>query len=290
MGCIEQFSIDENGDRILKKRVTHDQSMCFSPDGSVNKRTIAEALPEIQFGFALKRFIAVIIALRTLYPDKPILMYKCDLKSAYRRVHSHASTAVQTIVSLKDICLNFVGIALMALRLCFGGSPCAPLFANLSELICDLCNELAKCESWDSRDHPSNYDPYIASPEFLSDDVPFAEALPTLVSLPVGPNLMTEVYIDDFFSAFVALSDDQIHRCSRVIPFVLDAIGRPLDPQERSLIRDWLLCLEKHLAEGTPREIMTTLGWFINTRSLTIGLPRAKFIDWRREFLSILNN
>ena len=41
-------------------------------------------------------------------------------------------------------------------------------------------------------------------------------------------------------------------------------------------------------AEGTLREIVTFLGWTINTRALTIQLPEDKHKHWRRQIISFL--
>jgi hypothetical protein len=40
---------------------------------------------------------------------------------------------------------------------------------------------------------------------------------------------------------------------------------------------------EKLLAEGTPEEVQTILGWIVNTRSLSIALPADKFIAWQSD-------
>ncbi|KAI2502401.1 hypothetical protein MHU86_12058 [Fragilaria crotonensis] len=44
-----------------------------------------------------------------------------------------------------------------------------------------------------------------------------------------------------------------------------------------------ILSLPKLKAEGAPAEVQIVLGWTLNTRTLTIGLPTDKFTAWGAE-------
>ena len=59
------------------------------------------------------------VAARRKQPNKRILASKIDYKSAYRRCHLNADAAVQTCTQLPQ-----EDLAVMALRLTFGGSAC----------------------------------------------------------------------------------------------------------------------------------------------------------------------
>eukprot|EP00978_Attheya_sp_CCMP212_P041659 scaffold241666_cov75-Attheya_sp.AAC.1 len=72
-----------------------------------------------------------------------------------------------------------------------------------------------------------------------------------------------------------------------ILPFVIHLLGRPLY-QVESISRDDVLPLKKFLAEATPAEIKTILGWEINSRSLLISLPMHKYIAWSRSITDLL--
>jgi hypothetical protein len=92
-----------------------------------------------------------------------------DFKSAYRRCHMNSSVAIQSCSQLPDI-----DIALMALRLTFGGAACPFEWSIISETICDLAIAIAHATPWDpSTLHSPDQHP-LPPPDFLPDDIPFA--------------------------------------------------------------------------------------------------------------------
>ena len=119
LGVVEQWTIDEGGNRLPKLRLTHDQS--FNPTRgerrSVNDRVVTEELSPARFGRALMRLLHYICLLRRRFPGEKLLLTKVDCKSAYRRIHLQAATAMKA-------CTVFAGLLLVALRLTFGGAIC----------------------------------------------------------------------------------------------------------------------------------------------------------------------
>ena len=97
MNIVDQFSINERGEIIQKKRLTHNQSFVFSSGTSLNNRVLKDKLQDVMYGTCLSRVIHNILILRQNYPNKRILMQKVDYKSAYRRAHLNFDTAIQTI-------------------------------------------------------------------------------------------------------------------------------------------------------------------------------------------------
>ena len=74
----------------------------------------------------------------------------------------------------------------------------------------------------------------------------------------------TNVFLDDMFLAFPALSDDHIKHGSQASPLAINAVSCPLACHE-STLHDVLLALDKAQAEGTPSEQLQVLGWDIDT-------------------------
>jgi hypothetical protein len=58
---------------------------------------------------------------------------KDDFKSAYRRLHLHSETAVKAVMQLPEL-----ELALMSLRLTFGGAPGPYKWSVILETVCDL--------------------------------------------------------------------------------------------------------------------------------------------------------
>ena len=73
------------------------------------------------------------VAARMKFPSRRIFASKIDYKSAYRRCHLGSDTAIQTCTQLPDD-----DLAVVALRLTFGGAPGPYEWGVISETICDL--------------------------------------------------------------------------------------------------------------------------------------------------------
>jgi len=121
------------------------------------------------FGSALKRIINWAVAARKKYPGKRILATKLDIKAAFRRCHLNAETAVQTCTQLPELRL-----ALMMLRLSFGGAPCPSEFGTFSESICDLIIAILLHDDWDPLTlFAKEAQAHVPPKEVLPEDVPF---------------------------------------------------------------------------------------------------------------------
>ena len=161
-GLAFQDSIDEFNRIVPKHRVTHDQSFAFESEQSVNQRVVKTDRSNCVYGFAFRRFIHAIVALRRKYPCAPILLSKFDFKSAYRRMHLHAKSAIQCIVTTTG--LEAKAIALASLRVTFGGSPSSYLFSELSDCVTDLANALVRCPLWNPLELRSQHSDLIETP------------------------------------------------------------------------------------------------------------------------------
>ena len=113
--------------------------------------------------------------------QKIIRLRKRDFKSAYKRHHLRAKTAVKSAVRVK---LDGRYYILVSLRLPFGGSPCPSYFylvsdiydfrlevhlayqgfCLVSDIITDTTNDFIGCESWDTDKIFSNYVTKIPPP------------------------------------------------------------------------------------------------------------------------------
>ena len=102
LGIANQDTIDEHGNRIPKKRVTHNASF-LAPSGLlVNKMVIESQLQECIYSQCLRRIIHMMHQMRVNYKDKRIFMTKYDLDSAYQRLHTTIKHAVKCTTVVKD--------------------------------------------------------------------------------------------------------------------------------------------------------------------------------------------
>ena len=106
------------------------------------------------------------------------------------------------------------------------------------------------------------------------------------VAIPLEPVGKVDVYIDDTVTISLH-SPTNDSKAAAAVPLAFHAIGRPLSPEE-PISRADLLCLRKLMAEGSLEEVKNTLGWDINTRQFSIGLPNHKFKVWKQSITDII--
>ena len=289
LSMVEQTTIDEAGNSIPKLRLAHDQSFAFQQEviPSVNQRVDEEKMSATRYGFALMRFLHAIVALRALFPNMPILLTKIDFKSAYRRLHFHAESAFQSTVTLTDL-EGDADVALVSLRQTFGASSGPTMFGEVSEPITDLACAICRCTDWKPDTVTPIHSTLIAAPITFAADIPFAAARDMLVDPGMDKHGTTEVYLDDILGAFPFTSLAWVKRCALAPLLALEIFSRPVVSDGETLPRDDMLAIDKAMAEATPSETNTTLGWVIDTRRLTIGLPEKKRIDWTRDITTVL--
>jgi hypothetical protein len=164
------------------------------------------------YGWCLGRIIHFIVALRLSYPSTRIFISKYDYSDAYRRIHHSSTAAVQSIIVL-------AGIAYIALRLMFGGSPNPPTWFSFSKMVTDLANEILLCSEWDPHS--------LHSPAQEPTVVPFAPACSLAVSIPVTSRTSrVDSFIDDLVLTFLHTPANRT-RCPFAVPLAIHVTSRP---------------------------------------------------------------
>ena len=276
MGVADQLGISATGEFVPKLRVTHDLSFPGqASDESVNSIVIEDTLEPCMFGHTMLRIIHRIVHLRTLHPKKKIWIRKEDVKSAYRRMHMHANTAVKTAVQMK---IHNIVLLLISLRLPFGGSPCPSEFCLFSDMITDAINDLLADTSWNPAKLHSEYIKYIPPPNPLPPHIPFAEAKELSVKIEEGDICKADVFVDDIITIGVDVKD-HLQRIIAAPCTVMHSVAHN-SSTSTSIPRHDLIAEDKNEAEGAPEELKIVLGWQINSRALTVHLPEHKFKAW----------
>ena len=83
IGVATQYTIDEDGNRSVKRRAIHDASFPPLSGKSINARLDKDALEPCFYGFCLLRLLHLIHMMRFTNPEIAILIMKIDLDSAY---------------------------------------------------------------------------------------------------------------------------------------------------------------------------------------------------------------
>lgn len=282
-GVVKQFSLQEDGSRILKRRLTQDLTFPLTfTEASANNRIDMEMHVEMIHGWCLTRIVHFTVALRICFPKKRIFIVKHDCSDAHRRVAHSASAVVQSIII-------FAAVAHLALRLTFGGSSNPPTWCAFSEMATDLSNEIALCKEWDHAKTRSPAQPITPIPVELPDDEPFAEGRPMAVHVPPSVTARTDSFIDDLIRVFLDTPVNR-EREPHVVPLAMRVTSRPHMGPEEPVPRRGIASAPKLVAEGIPMEIQIALGWLLNTRALLIMPPEDKFEAWSSDMQETVKN
>jgi hypothetical protein len=168
------------------------------------------------------------------------------------------------------------GVAYLALRLTFGGSPSPPTWCCVSEMLTDVTNEIPLCPDW----QPAN-DP-LQTFDTLADDAPFGTACPMAYKIPTTLTSRSDCFVDDVIQIFL----DTLENCCQLlslIQFVANIFFCPHAGADEPIPRRPIFSPEKLFAEGTPAEIQVVLGWLLDTRHLLLALPSYKYNAWSQD-------
>jgi hypothetical protein len=180
---------------------------------------------------------------------------------AYRRMHLQGDTAIKTVTQVPNLSL-----ALMMLRLLFGGAPGPFKFCVVLETICNLVIAIMHNESWDPYELCGKNQHPVPPPKFLDDSIPFAKGLELVVDIPINPQGTANVYIDDLISLTVDVEgSENLLRCDRAPLLAMDTCARPVDPEE-PIPHKTMEARDKLAAEALLKEQKTILGWYIDFR------------------------
>ena len=275
-----QYTIDEEGNRSIKRRTIHDASFPPPSRKSINARLDKDTLEPCYYGFCLLRLLHLIHMMRHTNPTIAILIMKIDLDSAYRRLHVLVRMALLAITIIKRI-------AYILMRLPFGVANGPGDYGIISETIFDLTNDLLQDETWDPETTKSPLATNIDKPKTNhTNDTPFGSARKLYVPVP-AIKAGTDGYIDDIVTVMLDI-DDWVQRGVNAALLAVFTIFRPhttTDPLPRSDATS----IRKLKGEGTPDEKKIVLGWQINTRKFKIYLPKLKSIDWINEIRKVIH-
>jgi hypothetical protein len=280
-----QSTINKRGKIIPKDRLTHDQSWKWQSETSVNSRVEKDELMPCYFGKAIKHLINWAVAAHRKYPNKRILATKLDIKAAYRQCHLNAATAIQTCTQIST-----KGLALMMLRLTFGGAPCPAEWGSIAESLCNLANKILLRDEWDLLSLSSPAQHLVPEKTHLTDDIPFGIRRELVVDVPVNPRGKIDLYIDDFIGLTVDIdSSDNAKRMDLAPLLAVSTTSREVSKLE-PLPRDNMDAQNKLITETGLTEQKIILGWSFDFCGMAISLPENKFRAYSKAISEIINH
>ncbi len=118
----------------------------------------------------------------TPLPNESHTHPKDQHKSAYRRCHLSAQTAVQTITQLPE-----ENLCILMLHLTFGEMPCPFEWNIFFKSISDLADVILHSNDWDPETLQADCKTLVPKPMLLHESIPFAEGLKQVVNIDINP-------------------------------------------------------------------------------------------------------
>ena len=277
VGVVSQWTIDKEGNRTIKRRLTHDCT--FSPPSghSINNDIDKELIDDCMYGHCLRRVLHGLHSQRLRHPKLRILLAKIDLDAAYRRLIVNPKWAVTSISIVKQV-------AYLLTRIPFGVSSGPSRYCRVSEAIFDLIYDLFLDETWDPSDtRIEQWDSF--TPVEMEGEPDIHQARPLMVETP-DHDLMCDGFIDDGIM-FGVESKENNTKLIHAGPLVVEAIFR-VAGEVFDYGRDPALSAVKLAAELQPDTSKLVLGWLIDTIRFRIYLPVEKCLDWSRDIRALV--
>ena len=289
MNIMHQNTIDETGRIVEKERLTHDQSYMFGSGTSVNSRVRDDELMHCLYGACLRRLLNWACAARAKYPGIRIFATKVDFKSAYRRCHVNAATALQSCTQL--LVNGEDDLLLMFLRLTFGGKACPSEWSVLAEPQCDLSNALLHDDNWDPAALASPSQHRVPAPNRDAEmHRPFGVGRELIVDIPINHRGIYDLYLDDVIGLTLDMpGTNNLERSAGAHLLAIAATARPSHDNE-PIPRETMEAEAKLAAEASPEEIKLILGWLMDFRGLIVSLPANKYIAWSADIGKMLTS
>ena len=271
IGVASQWTIDKDGNRIIKNRTTHNLSNKMKSGFSWNGMLDEDLMEECHFGWCLVRILHRIHDIRQRKPTSKIFISKIDLDAAFRRLHVCTDHALLGMTVIERIAY-FLG------RMSFGTSEGPGKHDIPSNMCVELSQRIVDDLTWDPKDLHSPRAVDIPADKRLPAEIPFGKAHELIVKFTDEKDCYIDGFIDDLIS--IILDElDLPERGRNAVALALHTFFRPTNADD-PVPRDDILSLRKLLAEGGLEETKMVLGWFIDTRRFIIKLARDKADRW----------
>jgi hypothetical protein len=120
----------------------------------------------------------------------------------------------------------------------------------MSELICNLANELLKCKEWDPLTLHALLQADILTQEYLDNDATFAMGRELIIDVPVDPCGYADIYIDNTTRLIINLpGTHNADRLEAAIPLAIEVAAWP-NNVNKPIPREPLVAQEKLKTEG----------------------------------------
>ncbi len=115
-------------------------------------------------------------------------------------MHLNWETTARTVTQLPEN-----DLALMRLRLTFGGLPGPFEWGIILETVCNLTTAIRQNDDWEQMKTFGRNQHLVPPPKFLEDSISFAEGLELVVDIPINSRGILDIYIDNLVSLAVEI-------------------------------------------------------------------------------------
>ncbi len=137
-----------------------------------------------------------------------------------------------------------------------------------------------KCNDWDPKQLHALVQCNIPPQKYLGNNVPFARGRELIVNISIDPRGYADVYINNMTGLTIDLpgarNADQLEAAIPLAIKIAACLNNPIKP----IPCKKMVAEDKLIAEGGLAETKMILGWHFNFRTLTITLPKHKYIAW----------
>ena len=260
-----------------KGRIVWDGTTKMSPlDIVLNEYTPIDNEPEVNFGTAKHDFYWLIYNLRISYPNTPILLALADIKACFRfpRIHPDLTGAFGFLVG---------NLYCLAVAMVFGSNTSAASWEPFRRAIEGLSKKFAN--------KPLLVQKHKKFIDMVLWDLPMGQSDKPIKAFkcPLNPGVFdkfgnqinhpSRIWVDDILIAAVGVEKMKM-ALAAVIEAIFVVLGQPETEK-----RECPLAMDKWI-DLVIGETQTVLGLNLNTRKLTVSIPR-KYLD---EILLLIHN
>ena len=119
---VQQASMNEEGERYIKRRTTHDASFPPPSGKSINHRMFHDLPEPCFYRYCLLRLLHSIHSIKIQHRAVIILLIKYDIDAVYRRLHVVAKMAALAITILQNMAYILLIIILLKFLLVHSSS------------------------------------------------------------------------------------------------------------------------------------------------------------------------
>jgi hypothetical protein len=148
--------------------------------------------------------------------------------------------------------------------------------------------QVLQCKDWELLTLHSSVQKETPTQQYLDDNILFAVGRELIIDVPINHRGYADIYINNTMGLAVNLPGTQnADKLEAAIPLTIKVPARQQDKNE-PILHNPMVVRDKLKAKGGLPKMKIILGWHINFQTLTVTLPKHKYIAWSAEIQKII--